>query len=530
MIYLGQDRDRDPDGRARPDHADPAGRALARISSSTSGWVSRCSPAPSTSSPCAAACASKRDEGRPACARRDGGRRGHAATAAHLEPAQADGADLRQAVHRAHRRAAAQHGIHDVVVTLAFLPQVIRGYLGDGTLAGRAPRVLGRGAARSAPPARCKNAKELLDDTFVVISGDALCDFDLGEIVEFHRERGALATLALKSVDNPLEFGVVIVDEEGRIERFLEKPSWGQVFSDTINTGIYVIEPEVLAGSRRASPSTSPSSCSPSCWPRAQAALRLRRSGGRVLAGHRDARAVPRGEPGRARRPLSASTCPGIRLKENIWLGDGVALPGVDVIDRPAFLGHTRRSRRARPSARTRCSARTSRSSRARRSSARVIDGGTYIGGGAVVRGAIVGRNCDIRAHARIDAGAAIGDECSIGEESLIAPERAGLPVQDDRGRRPDPAEPVWESRGVSIAVLARRGRGHRQRRRDARGRGAARPGVRDARSSAATVGRLARRPPGGTHDQAGDDRRPQRRPACTSQTCASPRPRSNRH
>ena len=53
-------------------------------------------------------------------------------------------------------------------------------------------------------------------------------------------------TIGLKSVPNPLEFGIVVTDEDGRIERFLEKPSWGQVFSDTINTGIYVLEPEVL--------------------------------------------------------------------------------------------------------------------------------------------------------------------------------------------------------------------------------------------------------------------------------------------
>ena len=53
-------------------------------------------------------------------------------------------------------------------------------------------------------------------------------------------------TIGLKSVDNPLEFGIVVTDDDGRVERFLEKPSWGQVFSDTINTGIYVLDPEVL--------------------------------------------------------------------------------------------------------------------------------------------------------------------------------------------------------------------------------------------------------------------------------------------
>ena len=65
-------------------------------------------------------------------------------------------------------------------------------------------------------------------------------------MVAFHEKQGALATLALKAVENPLEFGIVITREDGSIERFLEKPTWGQVFSDTINTGIYVLEPEIF--------------------------------------------------------------------------------------------------------------------------------------------------------------------------------------------------------------------------------------------------------------------------------------------
>src|SRR6201982_779765 len=91
-----------------------------------------------------------------------------------------------------------------------------------------------------------RHAARQLDETFLVISGDALCDVDLSELVAFHRDRGAAVTIGLKAVDNPLEFGIVVTDEEGRVERFLEKPSWGQVFSDTINTGIYVLGPEVL--------------------------------------------------------------------------------------------------------------------------------------------------------------------------------------------------------------------------------------------------------------------------------------------
>lgn len=88
--------------------------------------------------------------------------------------------------------------------------------------------------------------RESLDSTFLVVSGDALTDFDLQSALLFHKEKGAKATLVLTSVPNPLEFGVVVTDEDGQIERFLEKPSWGEVFSDTVNTGIYVLEPEVF--------------------------------------------------------------------------------------------------------------------------------------------------------------------------------------------------------------------------------------------------------------------------------------------
>src|SRR5690625_5250029 len=85
-----------------------------------------------------------------------------------------------------------------------------------------------------------------LDERFIVISGDVLTDVDLSEIIAFHEQRRALATIGLVAVENPLEFGIVITREDGSIERFLEKPTWGQVFSDTINTGIFVLEPEIF--------------------------------------------------------------------------------------------------------------------------------------------------------------------------------------------------------------------------------------------------------------------------------------------
>ncbi len=137
------------------------------------------------------------------------------------------------------------HGLDDIVVTLAFMPQVIRGYFGNGEQLG----VRMTYSVEDTPAGTAgsvKLAEGALDEPFLVISGDALCDIDLASLIRFHREKEALVTIALKSVDNPLEFGIVVTDEEGRIERFLEKPSWAQVFTDTINTGIYVVQPEVL--------------------------------------------------------------------------------------------------------------------------------------------------------------------------------------------------------------------------------------------------------------------------------------------
>lgn len=92
-----------------------------------------------------------------------------------------------------------------------------------------------------------KRCASLLDSTFVVASGDVLADVDIAALVRFHRERGAIATMALTRVDDPSEFGVVDVAEDGRVRRFQEKPKRSEAFSDLVNAGIYVLEPAALA-------------------------------------------------------------------------------------------------------------------------------------------------------------------------------------------------------------------------------------------------------------------------------------------
>jgi len=139
-----------------------------------------------------------------------------------------------------------REGITELEVLLYFYPDKITSYFGDGSHWGVAIHYIGAEADFGTAGA-VKNAESRIDDTFLVISADIITDFDLSRAIEFHRQRKAAATIVLTRVPNPLQYGIVITEEDGRIDRFLEKPSWGEVFSDTINTGIYILEPEVLS-------------------------------------------------------------------------------------------------------------------------------------------------------------------------------------------------------------------------------------------------------------------------------------------
>jgi mannose-1-phosphate guanylyltransferase/phosphomannomutase len=139
-----------------------------------------------------------------------------------------------------------KHGITEVVATLHYLADEIETYFGDGSAFGVTMNYVVEDTPLGTAGA-VKMAEHLLgDETLLVVSGDALTDLDLTALVAHHRETKAAATIALQRVTNPLEYGVVVTDHDGRITRFLEKPSWGEVFSDTINTGIYVLEPSIL--------------------------------------------------------------------------------------------------------------------------------------------------------------------------------------------------------------------------------------------------------------------------------------------
>jgi mannose-1-phosphate guanylyltransferase / phosphomannomutase len=337
------------------------------------------------------------------------------------------------------------HGFNDVVITVAFLPQAIRTYFGGGENLG-----LNIGYSVEESPlgtaGSVRLASDRLDETFLVISGDALCDIDLQKIVDFHKEKDAAVTIGLKSVENPLEFGIVVTDDEGRVERFLEKPSWGQVFSDTINTGIYVLEPEVL----RHIPTDRPFDFSKELFPLLEM--------GRPIYGYVcDGYWQDIGNLDQYRQANFDAldekvllNVEGLKIRGDVWIGEGVEIDDVEGVEGPAFIGnYCRISPESSvgpysvlgPGTTLRERGRVARS---------VIDASCYIGRSATVEGAILGRNCDVRPHARVHEGVAIGDQVTLGDQSVIYPGVRIYPYKEVEYGAQIHESLIWESRGTT--------------------------------------------------------------------------------
>jgi mannose-1-phosphate guanylyltransferase/phosphomannomutase len=139
-----------------------------------------------------------------------------------------------------------RHDFDDIIFTLHYLPDAIRDYFGDGSEFGVRIKYAVEEGSPLGTAGCVKAVQDQLNSTFLVISGDSLTDIDLSKALAFHKSKGAKATVVLKRVENPLEYGVVICDSNSRIQRFVEKPSASEIFSDTVNIGTYILEPEAL--------------------------------------------------------------------------------------------------------------------------------------------------------------------------------------------------------------------------------------------------------------------------------------------
>ncbi len=188
-----------------------------------------------------------------------------------------------------------KHGVTEVILSLGYQPKKIEAVLGDGSGIGMKIHYvveqdpLGTGGAY-------KNAEALLDGPTIVFNGDILCDLDLTAVLRQHQSHQATATLVLTRVQNPSAYGLVETTDDGRITRFLEKPSADEITCNTINAGTYILEPEVL----KVIPSGENYSFERGVFPGsvAQPAARLCLCFRGVLDRHRDTAEVHASSPG----------------------------------------------------------------------------------------------------------------------------------------------------------------------------------------------------------------------------------------
>lgn len=338
------------------------------------------------------------------------------------------------------------HGIDEIVATLQFMPQVIQDYFGDGEEWGvsldYAVEDTPMGTAGSV-----KNAESLLgNEPFIVISGDSLTDIDLLDVVQTHERTGAAVTIALKRVPDPLDFGVVVTAPDGRIERFLEKPTWGQVFSDTINTGIYVIQPEVLGQV----PRTGQFDFSADLFP-------LLMKKGYPLFGH-----VTEGywtDIGSPEAYVQAHWdildgkvgvhVPGVRAAGAVWIGEGADLhPDAEIGDKVVIGANVtvRAGARIGDYAVLGDSCLIGNDASVEHS---IVGPDSFVGSGSELRGAVLCRRVDVRAQVRIEPGAIIGDESYVGLGAVVGTDVSVFPFKRIEPGAMQTTSLIWESTGV---------------------------------------------------------------------------------
>jgi mannose-1-phosphate guanylyltransferase/phosphomannomutase len=243
-----------------------------------------------------------------------------------------------------------------------------------------------------------------------------------------------------------LEFGIVITNEDGSIERFLEKPSWGQVFSDTINTGIFVLEPSIFDHIAPDRPVDFSSEVFPSLL---AAGLPLY---GAVAEGYWE-------DVGTLEAYVSAHKdildrkvvvdVPGFEVSGGVWVGEGAEVHPDAVIDGPAVIGDNARVEAGVHLAEyavlgTNVKVRSD--VEVRRS---IVQDNAYLGEGVRLAGAVVGRACDVRRGARCEAGSVLGDECFIGEDAVIGTGVKVYPFKTVEASAVVNTSIVWESRGA---------------------------------------------------------------------------------
>ncbi len=337
-----------------------------------------------------------------------------------------------------------RHGITEVVVTVQYLASNIEDYFGNGSQFGM--RVTySREDVPLGTAGSVKNAEEQLTEPFIVISGDALTDYNLTDIINYHNEKKSMATLMLAHVPNPLEYGVIITNTEGHITQFLEKPSWGEVFSDTINTGIYVLDPKVFTYFEKNKQFDFSQELFPMMLKQGDPIYGFVGSGYWCDVGN-----LP--EYMRANADALQGRCeleiPAKNIGGNIWCEEGVEIADEAQLYGPLYLAHDCKIKAGAiihgPSTIGHYTIVDERAQVDRS----IVWNNSYIGERAELRGALVGSSTGIKSKAVMFEGSVIGDNSSIQEGAIIQPNVKIWPDKEIESGAVVNTSIIWGSQG----------------------------------------------------------------------------------
>ena len=312
-----------------------------------------------------------------------------------------------------------RHGVDKIMVTLHYLADEIVSYCGDGSSWG-IPVSYSVEDEPLGTAGSIKLLESAFDEAFFIVSGDCLTDFDLTGALNFHHDKGAMATIVLARVENPLEFGVVITDDDQRIVEFVEKPSWGEVFSDTVNTGIYIVDPEVFDYIEEGTPCDFSKDLFP----------RLMEAGcplyGYVASGYwSDIGSLQMYR--QAHQDLFDgrvhASIPGKRLARDVWLGEGTEIHPSVLIRGPVVIGRNCRLKEGVEIGEMTAIGDNCLIEEGVFIQRSILWNNVFVGRKSRITGSTVCRRVAIKGGAQLSEGVILGDDCFVDSGAVVHPQ-----------------------------------------------------------------------------------------------------------